>query len=82
MDTLSGLNPGKSAVIIKVTGDGNFCKNAEVIGILPGTVVFMQKNSPFKKHVEINLRGYTLRISKKDAKKIEILKTSPNQYRR
>ena len=82
MDTLSGLNPGRSAVVIKVTGNCIFSKNAEAMGILPGTVVFMHKNSPFKKHLEINLRGYTLRILKKDAKKIEILKTSSNQSRR
>ncbi len=76
MDTLDGLKPRKSAVVIKVAANREFAEKYKYMGIVPGTVVFMLKNSPFKKHVEITLRGYVLRLTKKDAGKIEILKTS------
>ena len=82
MDTLKGLKPQKSAVVIKVSDSGNFAKKAGLMGILPGTVVFMRKNCLLKKHLVIFIRGYTLRISKKDAEKIEILKTDPDRSHR
>ena len=66
--TLMDLEPGHSAVILKVGSDKGPVKRRLVdMGLTPGTTVTVRKVAPFGDPIEVNIRGYELSLRKDDS---------------
>ena len=63
---------GKDVKIIKVGGEGQLRIRLLDMGLIPQTVVRVQKAAPMGDPIEIHLRGYELTLRKKDAARIEV----------
>lgn len=70
--TLKNLPVGKSGIITAVGGEGLLRCRLLDMGLIPRTVVTVQKIAPMGDPMEIRLRGYELTIRMEDADKIEI----------
>ncbi len=70
--TLDELAVGKEAKIITVGGEGQLRVRLLDMGLIPQTIVRMQKVAPMGDPLEIHLRGYELTIRKEDAARIEV----------
>ena len=72
--TLDQLPIGQEAVITAVGGEGELRCRLLDMGLIPRTVVSMQKVAPMGAPMEIRLRGYELTLRREDAAKITIEK--------
>ena len=70
--TLDQIAVGKEVKIIKVGGEGQLRVRLLDMGLIPQTVVRVQKAAPMGDPIEIHLRGYELTLRKKDAARIEV----------
>ena len=71
--TLNELPIGKTGRITKVGGEGALRCRLLDMGLIPKTLVKMQKMAPLGDPIEIHLRSYELTLRKEDAEKIEIV---------
>lgn len=69
---LSELNIGKSARITAVGGEGALRLRLLDMGLIPGTMVCVQKAAPLGDPIQIRIRGYELTLRKEDAAKIDV----------
>jgi ferrous iron transport protein B len=71
--TLKELEPGKSAVITAVGGEGALRQHFLDMGVIPGTEVTMLKYAPMGDPAEILIHGYhlTLRLADADCISVE-----------
>ena len=72
--TLDQVEIGEEVRITKVGGEGELRYRLLDMGLIPKTVVCVQKVAPMGDPIEIHLRGYDLTIRKEDAGKIEVSK--------
>lgn len=70
--TLNELGTGQSATVVKVGGEGELRLRLLDMGLIPRTVVKIQKIAPMGDPIELRLRGYELTIRKDDAKNITV----------
>lgn len=70
--TLDQAAIGEEVKITKVGGDGELRCRLLDMGLIPRTIVQIQKVAPMGDPIEIHLRGYELTIRKEDAGKIEV----------
>ncbi len=70
--TLDMLEIGKTATITSVGGEGALRCRLLDMGLIPKTVVTLQKIAPMGDPIEIHIRGYELTLRKEDARNIEI----------
>lgn len=70
--TLDQLSIGASGIITTVGGDGPLRCRLLDMGLIPRTIVTLQKIAPLGDPIEIRLRGYELTLRLEDAQKIEI----------
>ena len=70
--TLDQIAVGKEVKIIKVGGEGQLRIRLLDMGLIPQTVVRVQKAATMGDPIEIHLRGYELTLRKKDAARIEV----------
>ncbi len=70
--TLDQIAVGTEVKIIKVGGEGQLRLRLLDMGLIPQTLVRVQKVAPMGDPVEIHLRGYELTIRKEDAARIEV----------
>lgn len=70
--TLGEVTVGKTVKIIKVGGEGQLRLRLLDMGLIPRTMVTVQKVAPMGDPIEIHLRGYELTIRKEDAACIEV----------
>ncbi|MDE7199898.1 MAG: ferrous iron transport protein A [Lachnospiraceae bacterium] len=70
--TLDETAIGKTVKIIKVGGEGQLRVRLLDMGLIPQTVVTVQKVAPMGDPIVIHLRGYELTIRKEDAARIEV----------
>jgi len=70
--TLDELKVGASGVIRAVGGEGALRCRLLDMGLIPRTVVRLQKVAPMGDPIEILVRGYELTLRVEEAKKIEI----------
>lgn len=73
--TLAELTIGNSARITKVGGEGALRLRFLDMGLIPHTVVKMQKTAPSGDPIQILIRGYELTLRLEEASKIEIEET-------
>lgn len=65
--TLDQLPIGQEAVITAVGGEGELRCRLLDMGLIPRTVVSMQKVAPMGDPMEIRLRGYELTLRREDS---------------
>lgn len=70
--TLAQLPVGKTAIIKTVGGEGTLRLRFLDMGLIPKTVVKVQKAAPLGDPIQLLIRGYELTVRKEDAEKIEI----------
>lgn len=70
--TLDQVAVGTEVKIIAVGGEGQLRVRLLDMGLIPKTVVRVQKVAPMGDPIEIHLRGYELTIRKEDAARIEV----------
>ena len=70
--TLDQIAVGEEVKITRVGGEGELRCRFLDMGLIPKTVVKVQKVAPMGDPIEIHLRGYELTIRKEDAGKIEV----------
>ena len=70
--TLRELPLGKSAKVVKLTGEGAIKRRIMDMGITKGTELIVRKVAPLGDPIELSLRGYELTLRVDDAKKIEV----------
>ncbi len=70
MKTLKTTNPGESATVLKLDGEGATKRRIMDMGITKGAVVYVRKVAPLGDPIEVTVRGYELSLRKADAEKI------------
>lgn len=70
--TLEETPIGKEVKIVTVGGEGQLRLRLLDMGLIPKTVVKVQKVAPMGDPIEIHLRGYELTLRKEDAARIEV----------
>ena len=69
---LSQLQPGQSAVITAVGGEGALRQHFLDMGVIPGAEITLMKLAPMGDPMELRLHGYELTLRLADAEKISI----------
>ena len=72
MKTLKDVPVGKTAVVVKLRGEGPVRRRIMDMGITKGVEIFVRKVAPLGDPVELSLRGYELSLRKADAEMIEV----------
>lgn len=70
--TLKELEPGKSAVITAVGGEGALRQHFLDMGVIPGTRATLVQYAPMGDPMELRIHGYELTLRLADAAEIEI----------
>ena len=70
--TLRELPLGKSAKVVKLTGEGAIKRRIMDMGITKGTELIVRKVAPLGDPIEITVRGYELSLRKADAERIKV----------
>ena len=70
--TLNELQIGQTAVITEVGGEGALRCRLLDMGLIPRTVVMLQKVAPMGDPIEIRVRGYELTLRVEDARNIQV----------
>ena len=70
--TLKEVGIGKTAKVVKLTGEGPVRRRIMDMGITKGVDVFVRKVAPLGDPVEVTVRGYELSLRKADAEMIEV----------
>lgn len=72
MRTLKDVPVGKTAVVVKLNGEGPVRRRIMDMGITKGVEIFVRKMAPLGDPMELSLRGYALSLRKADAEMIEV----------
>jgi ferrous iron transport protein A len=72
--TLRDLQPGDTAKVVKINGEGAIKRRIMDMGLIKGTSFSVRKVAPLGDPVEITVRGYELSIRKFDAEMVEVEK--------
>ena len=80
--TLRELPLGKSAKVVKLTGEGAIKRRIMDMGITKGTELIVRKVAPLGDPIEITVRGYELSLRKADAERIEVELIDRSKLRR
>ncbi len=72
--TLDKLPIGVPAIVLQVGGEGEFRLRLLDMGILPGTLVKVQKYAPLGDPLQMRVRDFDLVIRLQDAAHIEVMK--------
>ena len=70
--TIRDMNPGDSAVITAVGGEGALRQHFLDMGVIPGAQVTLIKLAPLGDPMELRIHGYELTLRLADAQKIDI----------
>ena len=72
MKTLKDIPVGKTAVVVRLNGEGPVRRRIMDMGITKGVEIFVRKMAPLGDPMELSLRGYTLSLRKADAEMVEV----------
>ncbi|NLN81473.1 MAG: ferrous iron transport protein A [Clostridiales bacterium] len=70
MRSLRDMQCGKSAVVVRLAGEGALKRRIMDMGITKGTNITVRKVAPLGDPLEVTVRGYELTIRKADAENI------------
>ena len=65
--SLSELNPGESATIIRIGGTGTARRRILIMGLVRGTKITVIRRAPLGDPIEFRLKGYHLSLRKQEA---------------
>ena len=73
--TLDAVKVGERARLNKIEATGDLHKRLIEMGMLPGTILSVEKVAPFGDPIDIRVRGYHLSVRKEEAAliKVEVL---------
>jgi DtxR family Mn-dependent transcriptional regulator len=69
---LKNLKPGQKGRVLKVGSQGEIKKRIIEMGVVPGSVVEIERIAPLGDPIDIKVKGYHLSLRKEDAEKIEV----------
>ena len=69
-ETLSRINPGKKARIIRIIGKGSARRRILDMGMVPGAEIEVIKRAPLGDPIEFKIKGYNITLRKKEAEQI------------
>ena len=72
MSTLDKLEPGQTARVKKVGGNGAVRRRILDMGLTNGVQIEMVRTSPLGDPIEYKLRGYHLSLRKEEASQIDV----------
>ncbi|MDR2759508.1 MAG: FeoA domain-containing protein [Spirochaetaceae bacterium] len=72
MRTLKDVKPGETVSVVKLHGQGAIKRRIMDMGITRDAEILVRKVAPLGDHIEVNVRGYELRLRKADIDIIEI----------
>lgn len=75
VDDIVGLNevkPGQKGRIVKIIGRSGVNKRFADMGVVPGTIVEVQRVAPLGDPIDVKLKGYHLSLRKKEASNIMV----------
>ena len=72
--TLADLEKGQTRKVLSVRGEDAVTRRLMEMGVIPGVSVRMVKAAPFGDPVEINVRGYSLAMRRREAESVELVK--------
>ena len=72
--TLADLEKGQTRTVLSVRGEDAVTRRLMEMGVIPGVSVRMVKAAPFGDPVEINVRGYSLALRRREAESVELVK--------
>ncbi|MGD8564645.1 MAG: FeoA family protein [Desulfarculaceae bacterium] len=75
---LRKLQPGQTAIVVKVNSRGELGRRIRDMGLVPGTPVRVMGRAPLKDPVEIKLRGYNLTLRNNEADFILVRTEEPS----
>ena len=70
--TLNELEVGKTAKVVRLSGEGAVKRRIMDMGLTKGTEVTVRKVAPLGDPIEVTVRGYELSIRKDEAARIVI----------
>lgn len=70
--TLRDLKPGQKAKILKVRGLGEAAKRIAEMGMIPGTLVEVERVAPLGDPIDVKVRGYHLSLRKEEAGQVDV----------
>ena len=73
MRTLNEAHVGETVKVLKLNGEGVLRRRIMEMGITKGCDVKLLNIAPLGDPIEVEIRGYSLTIRKKDAEIIEII---------
>jgi Fe2+ transport system protein FeoA len=69
---LDELRPGEKGKILKIAGKGAVRRRIADMGVVPGTVVEVERVAPLGDPMEVKLLGYHLSLRKEEAANITV----------
>jgi Fe2+ transport system protein FeoA len=69
---LSQLGPGEKGIVAKVVGSGAVHRRIVDMGIVPGTLIKVEKFAPLGDPMEIKVKGFNLSLRKSEAETIRV----------
>jgi Fe2+ transport system protein FeoA len=73
---LSQVKEGQSCSVERVGGDGSFRRRLLEMGILKGTILFVEKYAPLKDPLELIVKGYHVSLRVEEAAHITVQKVT------
>jgi Fe2+ transport system protein FeoA len=73
---LSQVKEGQSCTVERVGGDGSFRRRLLEMGILKGTILFVEKYAPLKDPLELIVKGYHVSLRVEEAARITVQKVT------
>lgn len=70
--TLASCKPGEQGIILQIDGSTHLARRLAEMGMTAGAKVQVVRYAPLGDPMEIRVRGYSLALRKKDAKKIAL----------
>ena len=71
-EKLKNMKLGQKGKVMKVTARGETNKRIVEMGVIPGTVVEVERIAPLGDPIDIKVKGYHLSLRKDEADKIEV----------
>ncbi len=77
--TLKELHRGQIAIVEETGGESNLRRHFLNLGLIPGTIVKIEKHAPLGDPIELHIHSYRLTVRKSDAEKIKIIPIKENK---
>ena len=70
--TLVNVDPGETARVVSVQGEGSASRRLMDMGLIRGTTIKVVRVAPLGDPIEVNLRGYMLTLRRSEAANVVV----------